>query len=653
MKLVSARVQNFRSINDSGEFSINNTTCLVGKNEAGKTAILQALEGIKPLNTNHGGYDKTRDYPRPHLNSYKERHPNSEAIVTTTKWFLDDTDTNELKKEFGADFLTNREIVVTKHYSNSLTFSIAFNESEALSGLVSNFNLNATEKSGFGKFKNSKDLYNHLQTQDNLSEKQTGLLNKLKGYRDQDIMLKVIDILSPRIPKFMYFSHWDRMSGIASIAQLEHNKSNMTLTEGDKVFLDFLEFAGTGIEELKSAKHYEDLRAKVEAASNKITDRIFEYWSQNRSLSIEFDIHEGKPADPPPFNSGTVMAARVKNALHRMSLPFSERSAGFIWFFSFLVRFSQVKKVHGSVIILLDEPGLTLHAKAQGDLLRYIKEKLEPNHQVIYTTHSPFMVPPDNLMSARTVEDVVAQPSPGNFVSNGTKVGDKVLSSDRDTLFPLQGALGFEITQSLFIGEHTLLVEGPSDILYLQAASIALKARNRTELNPKWTICPSGGIDKVSPFVSLFAGNLLHIAVLTDIAKGQKKKVEYLRKLQLLKENHVYTYADFCEKEEADVEDILSPKLFVSIINQAYMLTEAHELTEETLNNADTSTERQVIKAEAYFRLLPETVSTFNHFTPANWLIQNPKALAGKGKDIENTLNKFEQIFETLNGLLD
>ena len=68
---------------------------------------------------------------------------------------------------------------------------------------------------------------------------------------------------------------------------------------------------------------------------------------------------------------------------------------------------------------------------------------------------------------------------------------------DADTLFPLQGALGYEATQSLFFGEHTLLVEGPSDILYLKALSNELKARKRTALDPRWTLCPSEGIDRI------------------------------------------------------------------------------------------------------------------------------------------------------------
>lgn len=93
---------------------------------------------------------------------------------------------------------------------------------------------------------------------------------------------------------------------------------------------------------------------------------------------------------------------------HEVTVDFDDRSAGFVWFFSFLVFFSQVKKIHGdNVVLLLDEPGLSLHAKAQAHLLRYIDEKVKPHHQVIDSTHPPFMIPSDNLLAARTVEDAV------------------------------------------------------------------------------------------------------------------------------------------------------------------------------------------------------------------------------------------------------
>ena len=83
---------------------------------------------------------------------------------------------------------------------------------------------------------------------------------------------------------------------------------------------------------------------------------------------------------------------------------------------------------------------------------------------------------------------------------------DDVLATDPDTLFPLQGALGYDVTQTLFIGRNTLLVEGPGDVLFLKALSEQLRHRERVHLDRRWTICPAGGIDKIQSFVSLFSG---------------------------------------------------------------------------------------------------------------------------------------------------
>ena len=49
MKLLSATIENFKCIEDSTEFSLDQVTCLVGKNEAGKTALLEALYKLNPV----------------------------------------------------------------------------------------------------------------------------------------------------------------------------------------------------------------------------------------------------------------------------------------------------------------------------------------------------------------------------------------------------------------------------------------------------------------------------------------------------------------------------------------------------------------------------------------------------------------------------
>ena len=82
------------------------------------------------------------------------------------------------------------------------------------------------------------------------------------------------------------------------------------------------------------------------------------------------------------MQSGTNLWAEVYDSAHLVTVRVGTRSRGFIWFFSFLAWFSQQKDSASTVILLLDEPGLFLHAKAQRDLLDYIDAELK-GHQVI------------------------------------------------------------------------------------------------------------------------------------------------------------------------------------------------------------------------------------------------------------------------------
>jgi energy-coupling factor transporter ATP-binding protein EcfA2 len=651
MRLEKARITNFRCIDDSTEFKVSDVTCLVGKNESGKTTVLQGLERLNPYDTTHAEYDRIRDYPRKHLADYAARHGDKPAIVARSTWSLNQAEIAKIENILGKECLKSHEITIEKGYSKGTTFDIPLNSTKALDHLLTQAGCTAEGKQALAQFTSSKALHDHIaKLGAEASDGMKTLMAKIAAFRDHNIQCAAIDQL--RMPKFMYFSNYDRMSGDVSIEKLRTDIANNTVSEGDRVFLDFLKFAGTELEELATIKQYEHLRARVEAASIKITNQIFEYWSQNQHLKVQFTIDAARDGDPPPFNTGTVMRARVYNALHDMTVPFSDRSAGFIWFFSFLVSFSQVKKEQGNAIILLDEPGLNLHGRAQGDLLRYIEEKLKPDHQVIYTTHSPFMVPADRLDWVRTVEDVVEQKGAFKFISHGTKVGSDILSTDRDTLFPLQAALGYEITQSLFVGEHTLLVEGPSDILYLKAASNELAARGRPQLDRRWTVCPANGLDKVAAFLSLFGGNKLHVAVLLDYAKGQKAKVDQLKQSKLLQDGHVFTVVDFVSQDEGDIEDLLGPKLYVQIVNSSFALQPAQQLDVGNIIALAPETSRLVRKIDAAFKVLQADAPEFDHYTPASWLIENPKTLKNKSTEVTEALDRFEKIFARLNGLL-
>lgn len=654
MKLIKAHVTNFRSVENSEPFTVDQVTSLVGKNEAGKSAILLALAALNPHPSTPAILDKERDYPRRYLTVYSERHTDGEAIAVSTEWQLSSHELGSIAAELGNGVVTNPVVKVYRRYgAKAASIDVDVDLQAAIDNALSNCGFDDAQIASLRVSKNTEELIGKLEGLPAPTPEQQKLLERLKGYKT--LTTRIEQIVRYYLPHFMYFSNYDRMDGAVQFEHLQQLKANNQLQldqySGARLFLEFMDYAGVPLEDILNVTTYETFNAKLQGASNNITDQILEYWTQNPDLEVRVDVSAGKTGDLAPFNAGTVGRARIYNQIHRADTPFSERSAGFVWFFSFLVKFARVKADGKPVVLLLDEPGLTLHGKAQADLLRYFDEKLAPHHQIIYSTHSPFMVAPDKLLSARVVEDQVAL-SGTRRVSQGTKVRDDVLSNDPDTLFPLQGALGYEITQSLFIGKHTLLVEGASDILYLQALSDALKSRKRVGLDSRWTICPTGGIGNVRAFVSLFGGNKLDLAVLADQTKQDQKKIEDLRRSEILRAGRVFTIAQFTGKDESDIEDLLDDDLFVAIVNSAYELGGKQILTAKSLSDADPTTQRLVKKAEAAFKVMPDTIPMFDHFTPSAWLIRNPSALDGGKKEIEVTLDRAEALFTELNTLL-
>ena len=652
MKLIKVHVTDFRSVEDSGAFDAGQIVCLVGKNEAGKSALLTALAALNPHPSTPAVFDKERDYPRRHLASYAERHQEKAALAIVTEWALAEDEKVKLDALLGKGAVGNT-LKVQRRYGSELQLGSSIDFEVVIPHLYGMFELTEEDVAALESPDTTTKLTEKLKMLQAPTESQTKLRNYIEKEGTATVQLE--KFIKAHLPRFMYVSSYDRMDGTVQFEQIQQLQSQNTLdredNRGKKLFLEFLQYAGISLSELLKQQTYETYNALLQAASNKITDQILEYWTQNPDLSVEVKVAAGMPGDPAPFNTGTVARARIYNSLHRVDTPFSERSAGFVWFFSFLVKFAQVKNESNPVILLLDEPGLTLHGKAQADLLRFFKEKLAPHHQVIYSTHSPFMVPANDLASIRVVQDMVEMKG-ARRVPLGTKVRDDVLTQDPDTLFPLQAALGYELTQSLFVGQNTLLVEGPGDILYIHALSDALRRRKRQGLDARWTICPAGGIDKIRPFASLFAGNELNIAVLSDQAAGDKRKIEDLRKSQILQTGQFYTVAELLDRAEADIEDLLAPALFVEVLNATYELSEKHALTVKTLEDADKATTRLVKKAEAYFKLLPDTISMLDHFAPAAWLVRHGEALDVTTPEVTETLDRAEMVFKTFNAML-
>ncbi len=652
MKLKSLKVQNFKCIEDSEEFRIDQVTCLMGKNEAGKTAILEALYKLNPVESEKADFNEL-EYPRRHITTSRQRGDLLKQNVLTTTWELDKRDIVTLKMDLGVDVIKSKTFTISKGYGNSRQWSISVDEVPFIKTEITKANFNAVEKSVITKSNTVEELIASLDGLENRTEKHEKLLTRLRELFPEGGLTQFVRTkLATRIPKFLYFDTYDRLPGKVALTDIKPKIAQNSLSFSEKIFVSLLDMTSSSIEDVESIGHSENLIMELEAIQNNLTQQIFEYWSQNNYLEVKFRFDHSRPDDPPPFNQGFIFNTRIYNRRHTVTVSFDERSSGFIWFFSFLIWFSQVQKNYGkNLFILLDEPGLSLHGKAQQDLLRYINEKLRPHYQVMYSAHSPFMIDTENIFGLRTVEDVVreSQLPSGERREEiyGTKVSESVFGQLEDSVFPLQGVVGFDLAKTFLAGPYIVVVEGPTESALFHWFSRQLALKGRNALDVRWAVCPAEGASKITSFVSLFSPRAKKIAAVLDYHEGQKRMVNDLSKSGLLKDDNLLKTTDYCGKQEADIEDLLGWKLYVHLVSNAYGLVGPYAIPPDEPDDAL----RAVKVVEDHFRTLPSHYSEFSHFTPIEYLIGIDHDRIPDLPGLDDALDIFEKLFQDINGL--
>ena len=166
MKLTKVRITNFQCIHDSTEFDIGDITCLVGKNESGKTALLKALYRLNPINTVDGAFEPMDDYPRENLEEYEievatgKREP---AQVVQAAYTLDREEINAIEGVFGHECLKDETptVIIEKGYSNQFILNnLNVNTDATLKHLVENAGLRASRLTRLLKMKTIEEKIN-------------------------------------------------------------------------------------------------------------------------------------------------------------------------------------------------------------------------------------------------------------------------------------------------------------------------------------------------------------------------------------------------------------------------------------------------------------------------------------------------------------
>lgn len=670
MKLVRATVGPFRSINEPQTVAIDSeVTVLVGMNEAGKTVFLKALH---KANDSLGKeiFNITDDYPRKDVTAYRKRHDDNPDVAAELTYRPVASELDRVNRLVGTDLTEGFEFSIAFDYKNQRTNSVNVTDGPALKKMSSNMALSEGVRAILKDATSIRSALKVLEEFESPNDADTTLIESLKkriaaadvgkGW-DHISAYEVLINLKPSIPSFLYFSDYDLLPGKLNLLDLKQRvkaaaadpaNASKQIEPKHQAVLALLRMAEVDLSDFDNGKSYEELKSQIEAVSISLTDQVLEFWKQNEDLEVEIDIRPDT-SDAAPFNNGPNIYLRIRNRRHRgVSTPFDQRSRGFIWFFSFLVWFDSVQHQldasgnagNKSLVLLLDEPALALHALAQTDFLSYI-DHLSESYQVIYTTHSPFMVHSDRLHQVRVVEDKV---------KIGTVVSDNLSGSDPRTIFPLQAALGWNLAQNLFVTKFNLLVEGISELSILQAMSHIVETSGEAGLINNATIVPVGGLSNVATFVSLLGANGLNLAVLHDYSGKPEQKLESLIQQKLLKKKSVFNFSQFRDLSKigedsvaTDVEDLLDPDRYMMLFSNVFQKELGHKaITQSDLPPGD----RIVGRIEKYLtthsiKIRPS--GGYNHYAVAAAFIAN---IAENCTD--DTLARFTALFKDINAAL-
>lgn len=627
MRLESFRVGPYRNFLDTGEVGVEeDVTVLLGKNESGKTNLLHALDTVRPARAPRAL--ERHHYPR-WLQKKHERtgdYQGARAVEVTFR--LEDSDKEALAGKFGEHTVSADAVKAYRTYVDDslLIDTVSYDEQEALR--------HALNELGVSLAPTLADLRERLTAEaadTTNADVANAALQRLKSvFGDHETVADAIEaFLRRRMPRFFYFDDHALLPGTADTAPLIkvlESGDDSGLNAEQRTALALLRM-GFADDELISAD-YVARKSELQAVGADLTRSFFDYWTQNPHLRLSIDIDAVDDTDP-QGNTRIVRRDLKLNVMDNRTQfedSLDDRSSGFRWFLSFVAAFMEFQEDR-NVIVLLDEPGLSLHGRAQGDFLRFIDEQVAVKHQVLFTTHSPFLVDPGHLDRVRVVE--YAHPEVGGTVTTV----DGATTADPDTLFPLQAALGYDVAQSLFIGAHNLVVEGYSDYWYLTVISEHLRVQGKDGLDERWRVLPAGGVSNVGTFVAL-AGPALPVTVLADGKEADSQKVQNLVQAQMLKEHRLVTPEVASTVKKADIEDVFTVDDYLTLYNAAFGMS---------LKDADLKGTDRIVKR------IERTEGDFDHNKPARHLFHNPELCEDLS---DETLANFSTLIAALNGTL-
>lgn len=625
LQITRMKVTNFRSVADSGWIDIDRVTAFIGVNESGKTNLLLPLWKFNPARD--GELHPTSDYPKKIFGDIRS-NPAGYQFITV------ELEMGELAAQisritgFDADLL--RTVHVSRSYDSAykvefpdaiISRTVATTEirgilDRVLSDVEGSVALKTEEEQKSVYLKLLRRSIDEL-TADKLDQVALAALIETLGNSIPDEPPKTstitprlrqaiedLDALHAKVkrkdigdrdavkslvvgnlPTFVYYSNYGNLDSEIYLPHVVENLKRADLGNKEeakartlRVLFKFVGLepsevlelgkepdasaGGTRLTDIEIQAVAEKKRERsilLQSAGVKLTSRFRDWWKQG-DYRFRFEA------------DGNHFRIWVADERRPEEIELESRSTGLQWFLSFyLVFLVESEEDHQNAVLLLDEPGLSLHPLAQRDLSEFF-DNLATTNQIVYTTHSPFLVDADRLDRARKVyvaSDGTTKASPDLREGAGDRSGN-------GASYAVHSALNLTIAESLMIGCKPIIIEGPSDQHYLTAMKILLIHAGKIAPARELVFPPSGGAKTAKQIASMLTGrdDDLPLALLDDDKPGQQAALDLKNSLYVEHKDKVLNVRQFTGVDGSEVEDLIPPEFIADAVDRAYRVSE-------------------------------------------------------------------------------
>ncbi len=423
--------------------------------------------------------------------------------------------------------------------------------------------------------KTSKLVPRVQRTISSFRELHRNITDPLPGYYED-----VFEAVIGKLPKFVYYSNYGNLDSEIYLPHVVENLSRDDLGAKEaakartlRVLFKFVRLEAEEILELgrdfdEDHKGREPTSEEIAEISEKKRERSILLQSAETSLTTKFrdwwkqgDYRFELQADGDHFRIW------VSDERRPEKIELESRSTGLQWFLSFyLVFLVESQGDHKDAVLLLDEPGLSLHPLAQRDLSSFF-DNLSSTNGIIYTAHSPFLVDADRIDRARKV---FVAPDGTTKATSNLRHSESADGEQPGAAYAVHSALGLNVAESLLLGCQPVIVEGASDQHYLTAIKSLLIAGGKITPKRELVFPPAGGAKTTKIVASIITGRdeALPIVLLDGDHLGKQMASELLKSLYSGEKEKILITDDFIGFDQSEIEDLMPIDFLAEVMDR-------------------------------------------------------------------------------------